>query len=88
MVIEECISSNVIMNCSILNILYKSVCSSACIIIFHFFILQGSHIRIYNVNNGWKVQKDILAKSLRWTITDTSLSPDQQYLVSFHRLLK
>ncbi|KAK7860327.1 LEC14B homolog isoform X2 [Quercus suber] len=42
---------------------------------------QGSHIRIYNVNKGWKVQKDILAKSLRWTITDTSLSPDQQYLV-------
>ncbi|KAF3958724.1 hypothetical protein CMV_016396 [Castanea mollissima] len=42
---------------------------------------QGSHIRIYNVNNGWKVQKDILAKSLRWTITDTSLSPDQRYLV-------
>lgn len=32
---------------------------------------QGSHIRIYNVDKGWKVQKDILAKSLRWTITDT-----------------
>ncbi|KMT05828.1 hypothetical protein BVRB_7g165700 [Beta vulgaris subsp. vulgaris] len=42
---------------------------------------QGSHIRIYNVNKGWKVQKNIVAKSLRWTITDTSLSPDQQYLV-------
>ncbi|XP_058076528.1 LEC14B protein-like isoform X2 [Magnolia sinica] len=42
---------------------------------------QGSHIRIYNVDNVWKVQKDILAKSLRWTITDTSLSPDQRYLV-------
>ncbi|XP_048336142.1 LEC14B protein isoform X2 [Ziziphus jujuba] len=42
---------------------------------------QGSHIRIYNVENGWKVQKNILAKSLRWTITDTSLSPDQRYLV-------
>ncbi|KAL3749313.1 hypothetical protein ACJRO7_010423 [Eucalyptus globulus] len=42
---------------------------------------QGSHIRIYNVDKGWKVQKDILAKSLRWTITDTSLSPDQRYLV-------
>lgn len=46
-------------------------------------ILQGSHIRIYNVDKGWKVQKNILAKSLRWTITDTSLSPDQRYLVSF-----
>ncbi|KAG7991431.1 hypothetical protein I3843_02G075300 [Carya illinoinensis] len=42
---------------------------------------QESHIRIYNVNRGWKVQKDILTKSLRWTITDTSLSPDQHYLV-------
>ncbi|KAK9288345.1 hypothetical protein L1049_016798 [Liquidambar formosana] len=42
---------------------------------------QGSQIRIYNVDSGWKVQKDILAKSLMWTITDTSLSPDQRYLV-------
>ncbi|KAH1261564.1 LEC14B [Glycine max] len=43
--------------------------------------LPGSHIRIYNVDRGWKVQKNILAKNLRWTITDTSLSPDQRYLV-------
>ncbi|KAF2287743.1 hypothetical protein GH714_002526 [Hevea brasiliensis] len=42
---------------------------------------QGSHIRIYNVDKDWKVQKDILAKSLRWTITDTCLSPDQRHLV-------
>ncbi|XP_077232413.1 LEC14B homolog [Tasmannia lanceolata] len=42
---------------------------------------QASHIRIYNVDNGWKVQKDILARSLRWTVTDTSLSPDQRFLV-------
>ncbi|KAL5561604.1 hypothetical protein UlMin_031351 [Ulmus minor] len=42
---------------------------------------QGSHIRIYNVDKGWKVQKNILAKSLRWTITDTSLSSDQRHLV-------
>ncbi|XP_057427355.1 LEC14B homolog [Lotus japonicus] len=42
---------------------------------------QGSHIKIYNVDKGWKVQKNILTKSLRWTITDTSLSPDQRYLV-------
>nr|DAD37869.1 TPA_asm: hypothetical protein HUJ06_008510 [Nelumbo nucifera] len=43
---------------------------------------QGSHIRIYDVDSGWKVQKDILAKNLQWTITDTSLSLDQRYLVS------
>lgn len=45
-------------------------------------IEQGSRIRIYNVDNGWKVQKDINAQSLRWTITDTALSPDQRHLVS------
>lgn len=42
---------------------------------------QGSHIKVYNVENGWKVQKDILARSLRWTITDTSVSPNRQNLV-------
>lgn len=45
---------------------------------------QGSHIRIYNVERGWKVHKNIHAKSLRWTVTDTSLSPDQRHLVSFY----
>ncbi|CAM8972388.1 unnamed protein product [Rhodiola kirilowii] len=42
---------------------------------------QGSFIRIYDVERGWKVHKDVLARGLRWTITDTSLSPDQRYLV-------
>ncbi|XP_010914357.1 LEC14B homolog [Elaeis guineensis] len=42
---------------------------------------RRSHIRIYNVDRGWKVQKDISARSLRWTITDTSLSPDKRFLV-------
>ncbi|KAL0414662.1 UNVERIFIED_CONTAM: lec14b [Sesamum radiatum] len=42
---------------------------------------QESHIRIYNVDLGWKVHKDIRARSLRWTITDTSLSPDRRFLV-------
>ncbi|CAI8603838.1 unnamed protein product [Vicia faba] len=42
---------------------------------------QGNIIKIYNVEKGWKVQKNILTKSLRWTITDTSLSPDQRSLV-------
>lgn len=42
---------------------------------------QESEIRIYNVDGGWRIQKDILAKSLRWTITDASLSPDQHFLV-------
>ncbi|XP_057782548.1 LEC14B protein [Salvia miltiorrhiza] len=42
---------------------------------------QGSQIRIYDVERGWKVQKNIVARSFRWTITDTSLSPDQKHLV-------
>ncbi|KAK4748900.1 hypothetical protein SAY87_015486 [Trapa incisa] len=42
---------------------------------------QRSQIRIYNVEKDWKVQKDIVARSLRWTITDTCLSPDQRFLV-------
>ncbi|KAG2619343.1 LEC14B protein-like isoform X1 [Panicum virgatum] len=42
---------------------------------------QGSHIRIYDVDRGWIVHKDIHARSLRWTISDVSLSPDQRYLV-------
>lgn len=50
---------------------------------FLLLMKQGGHIRMYNVDKGWKVQKDILTKSLRWTITDTSLSPDQRYLVSY-----
>lgn len=47
-----------------------------------YILLQGSQIKIYDVDSGWKVQKNIYAKSLRWTITDTSLSPDQRHLVS------
>ncbi|KAI3728210.1 hypothetical protein L6452_16842 [Arctium lappa] len=42
---------------------------------------QDSDIKIYNVDRGWKLQKNIRARSLRWTITDTSLSPDQRFLV-------
>lgn len=48
-----------------------------------FFMIQGSQIRIYDVESGWKVQKNIRARSLRWTITDTSLSPNQRHLVGF-----
>ncbi|KAK9076140.1 hypothetical protein SSX86_004473 [Deinandra increscens subsp. villosa] len=41
---------------------------------------QDSDIKIYDVDNGWKVKKNIRARLLRWTITDTSLSPDQRFL--------
>ncbi|KAH9296874.1 hypothetical protein KI387_028556 [Taxus chinensis] len=42
---------------------------------------QDRHIKIYNVDKGWKVQKNVSARSLRWTVTDTALSPDQRHLV-------
>ncbi|VAH19026.1 unnamed protein product [Triticum turgidum subsp. durum] len=42
---------------------------------------QGSHIRIYDVDKGWEIHKDIHARSLRWTISDAALSPDQRFLV-------
>ncbi|KAK1395162.1 hypothetical protein POM88_014218 [Heracleum sosnowskyi] len=38
-------------------------------------------IKIYNVDRGWKVQKEIRAGSSPWNMTDTSLSPDQRFLV-------
>ena len=38
-------------------------------------------IRMYDVNNNWKVVKDVHARNLRWTITDIALSSDQNYLL-------
>jgi hypothetical protein len=49
----------------------------------HFILLLGSDIRIYDVDRGWSVHKDIHTRRLRRTISDVSLSPDQRYLVSF-----
>ncbi|KAK1437258.1 hypothetical protein QVD17_03047 [Tagetes erecta] len=42
---------------------------------------QGSHIKVYNAEMGWKLHKNIVAESLRWTVTDTSLSPDKRFLI-------
>ncbi|KAL8208284.1 hypothetical protein R6Q57_007696 [Mikania cordata] len=42
---------------------------------------QDSDIKIYSVDNGWNVKKNIHARNLHWTITDTSLSLDQRFLV-------
>ncbi|XP_042035039.1 LEC14B protein-like isoform X2 [Salvia splendens] len=43
---------------------------------------QGSQIRIYDVESGWKVRNNILARSFTWTITDAALSPDKRHLVA------
>ncbi|KAG6551331.1 hypothetical protein Mapa_007117 [Marchantia paleacea] len=42
---------------------------------------QDQRIKIYNVEKGWRVQKDVICRNLRWTVTDTALSPDQRFLV-------
>ena len=36
-------------------------------------------IRIYETENDWRLRKDVHARNLRWTVTDTCLSPDQKY---------
>ncbi|CAI5474415.1 unnamed protein product [Closterium sp. Yama58-4] len=42
---------------------------------------QDRRIRVYDVDRGWSLRKDVIARNLRWTITDTALSPDQRFLV-------
>ncbi|KAJ7559677.1 hypothetical protein O6H91_04G096100 [Diphasiastrum complanatum] len=42
---------------------------------------QDRRIRIYDVDKGWSIRKDVIARNLRWTVTDTALSPDQRFLV-------
>ena len=38
-------------------------------------------MRLYDVDNNWRLRKDVEARNLRWTITDTCISPDQKFLL-------
>lgn len=38
-------------------------------------------VRIYDTENNWQLVKDVHARSLRWTIADTTLSKDQNFLL-------
>ena len=38
-------------------------------------------VRLYDVDNNWGLRKDVEARNLRWTITDTCISPDQKFLL-------
>ena len=38
-------------------------------------------VRLYDVDNDWRLRKDVEARNLRWTITDTCISPDQKFLL-------
>lgn len=43
--------------------------------------MQDRRVRLYDCAAGWKLRKDITTRMVRWTITDTTLSPDQRFLV-------
>ena len=38
-------------------------------------------MRVYDTENNWRMVKDVHARNLRWTITDTCLSKDQRLLL-------
>ena len=64
-------------DCRCVKVVLHLTCESVCADLWE----QDRHIRVYNVEKGWTVQKDIQARNLRWTVTDTALSPDQRFLV-------
>ncbi|GAB4823240.1 hypothetical protein N2152v2_010286 [Parachlorella kessleri] len=38
-------------------------------------------VKIYDVHQGWATLKNVHARGLRWTVTDTCLSSDQKFLL-------
>ncbi|GLI64220.1 hypothetical protein VaNZ11_007417 [Volvox africanus] len=48
-----------------------------------FFVaaFKDSRVRLYDVERGWRLRKDITTRLCRWTITDTSVSPDQRFVL-------
>ncbi|EFJ51643.1 hypothetical protein VOLCADRAFT_103278 [Volvox carteri f. nagariensis] len=42
---------------------------------------QDRRVRLYDVERGWRLRKDITTRMCRWTITDTSISPDQRFVL-------
>ena len=42
---------------------------------------QDRRIKIYEVNSNWRTRREIIARGLRWTITDTCMSPDRNFLL-------
>lgn len=41
---------------------------------------QERRIRVYEVDHDWRLRKEVHCRNLRWTITDTAISPDQNLL--------
>ncbi|KXZ51403.1 hypothetical protein GPECTOR_12g365 [Gonium pectorale] len=42
---------------------------------------EDRRVRLYDVERGWRLRKDITTRMCRWTITDTSISPDQRFVI-------
>lgn len=38
-------------------------------------------MRLYDTQHNWRLRKDVTTRMTQWTITDTTLSPDQRLLV-------
>ena len=38
-------------------------------------------VRVYEPGRDWRLRKDVYARSLRWTVTDTDISPTEQFLI-------
>lgn len=38
-------------------------------------------MRLYDTMRNWALRKDVTTRMTRWTITDTTMSPDQRLLV-------
>jgi WD repeat-containing protein 23 len=44
-------------------------------------LLQDKRVRLYDVDNGWQLRKDVQARMARWTVTDAAISHDQRFLL-------
>eukprot|EP01023_Acetabularia_acetabulum_P011705 TRINITY_DN15445_c0_g2_i1.p1 TRINITY_DN15445_c0_g2~~TRINITY_DN15445_c0_g2_i1.p1 ORF type:complete len:569 (-),score=67.86 TRINITY_DN15445_c0_g2_i1:233-1939(-) len=41
---------------------------------------QDARIRLYDVDKNFRLRKEVAARDVHWTITDTSVSPDQRFM--------
>ncbi|KAF6262050.1 WD40-repeat-containing domain protein [Scenedesmus sp. NREL 46B-D3] len=48
---------------------------------FYIAAFQDRRVRLYDTQRDWQLRKDVTTRMTRWTITDTTLSPDQRLLV-------
>ncbi|GAX82117.1 hypothetical protein CEUSTIGMA_g9545.t1 [Chlamydomonas eustigma] len=48
-----------------------------------FFVaaFQDQRVKLYDVENGWTLRKDVRTRMCRWTVTDTTVSPDQRFVI-------